>query len=39
MKPIQIVHFGFNDAPEAFHWAIVYTAANTGHALGCADAI
>ncbi len=32
-KLSQIVHFGFQDAPESFHRAIVDTSANSGHTL------
>jgi len=30
---VQIVHFTLQDPPESFHWTIVYTSTNTGHAL------
>ena len=29
----QIVHLGFQDSPESFHWSIVNASSNSGHAL------
>ena len=36
----QVVHLGFEDPPEAFHWPVVNTSADVGHALphiGCSE--
>ena len=39
MKLLEIVHLGFENAPEALHGAVVNAAAWTGHALRCMDSI
>ena len=32
-ESVQVIHFRFQHTPETFHWAIVDTPANSGHAL------
>ena len=32
-KPIEVIHPAFQNAPEAFHWAVINAAANPGHTL------
>ena len=32
-KSVSVIAFSLQDSPEAFHWAIVNTASNTGHTL------
>ena len=32
-KLLEVVHFGFQNSPEAFHGTVVDTSADTGHTL------
>lgn len=39
MKLLEVVHFRFENPPEALHRAVVDAAAGPGHTLRCMDTV
>lgn len=39
MKLLEVVHFRFENSPEALHRAVVDAAAGSGHTLRCMDTV